>query len=211
MTTLFQAGQSDQQLINNNGLSYLFQSDFGTESVRTHLAAGPGGAVQSVRMTFREANTPTQIDNGGTINHGITYNFAYVFDMSDFRDTFTSLSAILTHNYAGPQDFRVYPSINFAISTLEPDTTADTPELPHPDFRASPPKTLFPGNLTPILDIDFHRNFYFRRTSSFPQEYFYIWLQYSNQSTLNYSELFNFQFTLASSKYPQPIVQNAFG
>ena len=83
MTTLFQAGQSSQQLVSNNSLSFLYQSSFGTDSIRTHLSAAPGGNIQSVRMSFREANTPTQKDNGGAIQHGITYNFAYVFSMED--------------------------------------------------------------------------------------------------------------------------------
>ena len=131
MTTTFQAGQSNQQLVSNNSLSYLYQSSFGTEAIRTHLAAAPGGNIQSVRMSYREANTPTQRENGGAIQHGITYNFAYVFSMEDFRDTFTSLTALLTHNVSYPQDFRLRTSINFAISTIAPDT--DDPELPHPD------------------------------------------------------------------------------
>ena len=60
MTTTFQAGQSTQQLVSNNSLSYLYQSNFGSDSVRTHLASAPGGNIQSVRMSFREANTPTR-------------------------------------------------------------------------------------------------------------------------------------------------------
>ena len=210
MTTTFQAGQSSQQLVSNNSLSFVYQADFGTEAIRTHLSAAPGGNIQSVRMSYREENTPTHRDNGGSILHGITYNFAYVFSMEDFRDTFTSLTALLTHNVNYPQDFRLRTSINFAVSTIAPDT--EDPELPHPDFRIRPDSVLYPGNLTSTLDIDFHRNFYFPRTyNSSSEEYFYVWLQYDNQSTSNYAELFTFQISLASSKYAQPVVQNTFG
>ena len=62
MTTLFQAGQSDQQLVSNNSLSYVYQADFGTEAIRTHLSSAPGGNIQSVRMSYREENTSPDRD-----------------------------------------------------------------------------------------------------------------------------------------------------
>jgi len=93
----------------------------------------------------------------------------------------------------------------------DPDTESDNPELPHPDFRVTPNHTTLYSNLTSIPDIDFHRNFHFRRTTQHNEEYLYVWLQYVNQSQHTYAELFTFQISLTSSKFSQPLIQNSFG